>query len=216
MSEGQPGDIVRYGRFPYKDDFYAMRSPLCLAQVTEPSQDGGITCLHLWTPYEDRERMYDRRAFIPGDVWLVMGKNYLWFVGPETDRATLHVLASVRIHDEDISASILYQPGAGRHKHKSLFVELGEWDEMKAEAKKKIATLKQSLTGDDATVLALLAQAPDMAKKEQQKLVKSLTGEARRIADLIVKHDPENRGHAAQAAKAFIAWAKALKPAKMV
>jgi hypothetical protein len=68
--------------------------------------------------------------------------------------------------------------------------------------------MPKGLTGDDATVLALLAQAPKLASDDQKKLVASLRGEARKIALALV--GMTSVGRAGIAADAFRSWAREL------
>jgi hypothetical protein len=69
--------------------------------------------------------------------------------------------------------------------------------------------MSKLLTGEDATLLALLAQAPRMPKKEQAELIESLAGPAKKIAKAIVGRAPDKRSR--EVADAFLEWASQLR-----
>lgn len=135
-------DLERYSRWPMLGDFYAMRRPLCLGQITRVGSDGAqsdFVNLNLWTPHTNKEEgaylglTSDFADFlwysvkfeftadfhinvVEGDVMLATITNRLWFVGPETNDKYIHVLATFECNDSDILMSRVYQPGAGRRE----------------------------------------------------------------------------------------------------
>lgn len=135
------GDLERYSRWPMVGDFYALRAPLCLGQVTHATNAfmADSILLNLWTPHSNKEEgcflgltvaegdyLWYNAQFeftanfhievVEGDVMLATISNRLWFVGPETNDKYIHVLATFECNDSDILMSRVYQPGAGRRE----------------------------------------------------------------------------------------------------
>jgi hypothetical protein len=68
--------------------------------------------------------------------------------------------------------------------------------------------MSKALAGEDAAVLALLAQEPRLPKTQRRELEESLSADARKIAKAL-NGAPPDRG-AERAAEAFREWAKGL------
>ena len=70
----------------------------------------------------------------------------------------------------------------------------------------EMASHESALTGRESSVLALLAQRPDMPKRNRIRCLDVLTGKARSIGRAIVGELPETKASAA-----FLEWARSLK-----
>lgn len=68
----------------------------------------------------------------------------------------------------------------------------------------------ESLTGREATTLALLAQAQHLSNSDKRKILNTLTGRALRIAKAILGETKHPSKSIQAAADGFISWAKAL------
>jgi hypothetical protein len=130
-------------RWPEVGQYWAWRNPLSLVridQIDPMSTPDGVTTCTQWTPYaKDQlicfkfggdlaeylwfEKTFERPnddgkwGFIPGDILLILhppGIDRLIFIGPDTSKEHIHVIASWEYRDDrHICSAKKYQRGPG-------------------------------------------------------------------------------------------------------